>query len=425
MIIIGGSVAGAPTAMLLARHGHRVLLIEKSVFPRDTNSTHFIWPRGVSYLNRWGLAEHILKSTPHYTNMELNIEGISLTGCIPLEDLKQRFRGLHGDDHGVMNTYCGPRRYFLDTYLLDSAKKSGVEVIEGATYKHPIMENNVVTGISANLSDGSSFIAKANIVIAADGRFSKFAKDVNAEYVDYRELSTFAYYGYFSGINREELAIHKRGQFGTAIFPTQNNRQMVLVYGPTALWNNFKEDEENNFFNLFSFCAPDIGELVKKGKRMENFKACGRMPAFQRVSHGRGWALIGDAGSFKDQVTAMGITHAFRDAELMSTFLHRALSNEMSIEDALQQYEQIRKQDYIDYFNLVCKTAEMNPYSIQDLKYYYTIKNNPEMVNQLLSQFGDTLPIHQGKEVTILNNKYFPEDINYFDPDSYPTSFPL
>ena len=44
-IVIGASVAGAPTATWLARKGHRVLLVDKARFPRDTNSTHFVWPR--------------------------------------------------------------------------------------------------------------------------------------------------------------------------------------------------------------------------------------------------------------------------------------------------------------------------------------------------------------------------------------------
>jgi menaquinone-9 beta-reductase len=63
-IVVGASVAGAPTATWLARKGHRVLLVDKARFPRDTNSTHFVWPRGMSYLNRLGVAQRILEHTP-------------------------------------------------------------------------------------------------------------------------------------------------------------------------------------------------------------------------------------------------------------------------------------------------------------------------------------------------------------------------
>ena len=88
VVVIGSGVAGAPTAMLLARAGHKVLLIDRHEFPRDALSTHFIWPRGVSYLSRWGLAEPILQQTPHFTTLEMNVEGISLRGSVPIAHLE-------------------------------------------------------------------------------------------------------------------------------------------------------------------------------------------------------------------------------------------------------------------------------------------------------------------------------------------------
>lgn len=424
-IVIGGSVSGAPTAMLLARQGHKVLLIEKSIFPRDTNSTHFIWPRGMSYLNRWGLADHILESAPHYRNMEISIEGISLVGSVPLQDLKQRFIKLHGNDDGVIDYYCGPRRYFLDDYLLKQSREAGVDVREGMTFKKTIVEDGRVTGILAKYSGGEELQAKAKIVIGADGRFSHFAKDVGAEYKDYRELSTFAYYGYFSGIEREELAIHKKGRLGTAIYPTQNDTHMVLVYGPTAWWDDFKKDTEKNFLDVFRFCAPEIAKLVEKAERTENFKVCGTMPAFQRESYGPGWALVGDAGSFKDQVTAMGITHSFRDAELITSFLHPSLLGEMSIDDALANYRTVRNSDYQEYFDLVCHVAEMNSYSQDELKYFYSIRNNQGMIDQMISQFGDTLSTTSGVDVKLLPDEDYPKFIQSFNPNQYPSSFPI
>lgn len=391
-IVIGGSVAGAPTAMLLARKGHKVLLIERSIFPRDTNSTHFIWPRGMSYLNRWGLAKDILEATPHYKNLMINIEGINLSGHVPLHDLKNRFMALHGDDDHVINDYCGPRRYFLDNFLLGSALKAGVEVKLQTSYVSAILEKDTVKGITM-LHNGNTYQAYAKIIIAADGRFSKFAKDVGAAFTDYREKSTFAYYSYFSGIDREELAIHKKGRLGTAIFPTLNATQMALVYGPSTLWADFKKNAEKNFFEIFEFCAPDIVELIKKGKRTENFKGCSQMHAFQRENFGKGWALIGDAASFKDQVTAMGITHAFRDADLIASCVHKALIGETSMPMALEKYKEKRAHDYIDYFNLVCKTAEMNHYTQNELSYFNAIKHDQDKVNEIISQFADTLPL--------------------------------
>ena len=425
VIVVGGSVSGAPTAMLLARQGYNVLLVDKSTFPRDANSNHLIWPRGMSYLNRWGLADHILKSSPHQKNIEINIEGINLGGSVPLQDIKQRFLKLHGNDDGVIDYYCAPRRYFLDEYLLNASKDSGVDVREGVTFKKTIVEDGRVTGIVARKAKGEEFQAKAKIVIGADGRFSNLAKDVGAKTKNYRELSTFAYYSYFSNINKEYALIHKRGRLGTAIVPTQNNTHMVLAYGPTAWWNDFKKDAEKNFFDTFRFCAPDIAPLVENGHRTENFKASAIMPSFQRELFGPGWALVGDAASFKDPVSAIGITHGFRDAELITSFLHRTLSGEMSMESALAQYQEVRANDYEDYFDFVCKNAEMNSYSKEELKYLYSIKDNKKMIDAMISQLADTLPLSSGNNTSLLPDEEYPDFIQTFDPDSYPSSFPI
>lgn len=54
-IVIGARCGGSPTAMLLARKGYRVLLVDKAMFPSDTMSTHFIHLPGVALLQRWGI----------------------------------------------------------------------------------------------------------------------------------------------------------------------------------------------------------------------------------------------------------------------------------------------------------------------------------------------------------------------------------
>src|SRR3954468_17926798 len=91
-IVIGARCAGSPTAMLLARQGHRVLVVDRATFPSDVISTHFLWPHGASYLNRWGLLDRVLAETPSRKQIKLVNEGIPLTGSVPLDLLRQHFR---------------------------------------------------------------------------------------------------------------------------------------------------------------------------------------------------------------------------------------------------------------------------------------------------------------------------------------------
>ena len=397
VVVIGSGVAGAPTAMLLARSGHKVLLIDRHTFPRDRLSTHFIWPRGVSYLNRWGLAERIFAQTPHFNTLEMNVEGISLKGSVPLAHLESRFRQLHGDSRGVTTTYCGPRRHFLDQLLQDEARRAGAEVRDGTAFIEPIMDGGVVTGVRTESATGNPLSVRARLVVGADGMYSTFAKKVGARVTQSWNLSTFAYWGYFSGIGKDGLSFYRKGRLGMAIFPTSGGTHMVLAYGPTGWWNDFRKNANNNFHQTIAFCDPEIGEMVLAGKREEPFKACGHMPAFHHDLWGPGWVLVGDAGSFKDQVTAIGITHAFRDAELVTPFINRAFAGEMTMDAALASYTSVRAADYLDYFNLVCKLAEMNVYSKQEVEFFYSIHKDQVRVDEIISQFGDTLPLSQGQ----------------------------
>ena len=418
VIIIGGSVSGSPTAMLLAQQGIKVLLIDKQTFPRDVNSTHFIWPRGVSYLRRWGLGNKFRDTVPHCRDMELNIEGIGMIGSVPLQDLQNRFSSLHGDAENITDLYMGPRRYFLDTILMEAAKEAGVEVREGATFDHITQQNGTVTGIVGKNADGSRFSAQASLVIGADGRYSSFAEQVGARITDKRNPSTFAYYGYFSGISQSMLAIHKKGRLGTAIFPTQDDTHLVLVYGPHLWWDEFRKDAEQNFLFTYEYCSPAIAEKIAQSKRTEAFKSCGWMPAFKRENTGPGWALIGDAASFKDQVSAMGITHAFRDAELITQHITHAFSKGFDVSEALLEYATARSNDYNDYFNLVCNVAEMNPYKKEEIKHIYRTRNNQSVVNTMISQFGDTLPVHfTAANDTNETSCHYPDWIRNYDID--------
>jgi 2-polyprenyl-6-methoxyphenol hydroxylase-like FAD-dependent oxidoreductase len=415
VIVIGGSVAGASTAMLLARRGYDVLLVERETFPRDTLSTHFIWPRGMTYLNRWGLAERILSRTPHSTHMNVTIEGISFAGSVPVAALQERFRTLHGDSEGVTNTYCGPRRYLLDQILLDEAASSGADVRQAVTFTQTIEEAGVVKGICATTASGTTIMAHAPLVIGADGRFSTFAKAVGAQTKDYRELSTFAFFGYFKGIELNDVAIHKRGRLGTAMFPTSDGSHMSLVYGPTEWWSEFKADAEENFFRTFEFCAPEMGERLRGAKREERFKGCGTMPAFQLENVGPGWALVGDAGSFKDQVTAMGITHAFRDAELITNYIHTAFSGKLPLDQALATYQQVRAADYEEYFDLVCHIAEMNAYTRAELEHFHALSKDQARVDEFMAQFGDTVPLSASGPEPEVDVASLPAHIRDFD----------
>jgi 2-polyprenyl-6-methoxyphenol hydroxylase-like FAD-dependent oxidoreductase len=83
-IVIGARVAGSPTAMLLARKGYRVLLVDHASFPSDTMSTHQIQLPGSAALKRWGLLDRVVATgLPVAERVRMEMGGIAVEGQFP------------------------------------------------------------------------------------------------------------------------------------------------------------------------------------------------------------------------------------------------------------------------------------------------------------------------------------------------------
>ena len=120
-IIVGARCAGAPTAMLLARKGYRVLVVDRATFPSDTISTHIIWPHGAEIMDRWGLLDRLAATgcPPIALNLIFDVGPFALKGGVT-------------DTNGGRGGFC-PRRTVLDKMLVDAAVEAGAELREGFT----------------------------------------------------------------------------------------------------------------------------------------------------------------------------------------------------------------------------------------------------------------------------------------------------
>src|SRR5262249_32930566 len=150
VIVVGARCAGSPTAMLLARKGYKVLVVDRATFPSDTVSTHLIHPPGVSALRRWGL-----------------LDRLGATGCPALHTYKFDFgpfviSGSPGTGENSTVSYA-PRRTVLDKLLVDAAAESGAEVREGFTVDEVVVDANRVTGIRGR-GTGNPVTEKARFV---------------------------------------------------------------------------------------------------------------------------------------------------------------------------------------------------------------------------------------------------------------------
>jgi flavin-dependent dehydrogenase len=324
-IVIGARCAGSPTAMLLARQGYNVLLVDKSTFPSDIMSTHYIHLPGVARLQNWGLLDRVWAAgTPRIEQVTVYLDGVPFTP--PRFDAEL--------------AACCPRRTVLDKILVDAAVEAGVELREGFSVRELVFDDGAVAGISGS-QGGATVTEKARIVIGADGLHSLVARHVKPAEYDAVPSLTFAYYAYFSGVPAEGAELRPLDEGGILVFPTNDGLTCVAAGGPTEGFHNFRADIEGNFFKLLDR-MPDLAGRVRAGKREERFVGTNDQPNYFRRPYGPGWALVGDAGYHRDFITGLGITDAFRDAELLTEAIDAGFSGRRSLDEAMAGYESVR-----------------------------------------------------------------------------------
>jgi flavin-dependent dehydrogenase len=325
-IIVGARCAGSPTAMLLARKGYRVLLVDKSSFPSDIMSTHFIQPPGVARLQRWGLLERVDASNcPPITEVAVSFNGVPF--ALPPPD---------GQPVGPP-AYC-PRRTVLDKILVDAAVEAGVELRERFSVKELVWEDGRVAGVR-----GATVTEQARIVIGADGMRSLVAKAVQAPEYNTKPSLSFGYYAYWSNLPLDGAEAHFMEDGGVLAFPTNDGQACIAVGGPDELFPEFRKDIPANYAKIVEK-VPELYQKLRNAKQEERFAGTNDQPNFFRRPFGPGWALVGDAGYHRDFITGLGITDAFRDAELLADAIDAGFSGRKPLDAALAGYERQRNE---------------------------------------------------------------------------------
>jgi 2-polyprenyl-6-methoxyphenol hydroxylase-like FAD-dependent oxidoreductase len=345
-IVVGARCAGSPTAMLLARKGYRVLVVDRATFPSDTVSTHILHPLGVRALSSWGL-----------------LDRLTATGCPPIDTYAFDFgpftiAGAPGTREAPVG-YC-PRRTILDKLLVDAAAQSGAEVREGFAVDEILIEDGRAVGIKGRSKHGGAITERADIVVGADGRNSLMAEAVRPAQYDEKPALLVAYYSYWSGLpmsGRFEQYI--RDGTGFAAAPTHDGLTMVIAGWPHARFDECKKDIEGNFLKTMAL-APAFADRLRDARREARF-AGAAVPNYFRKPYGPGWALVGDAGYNRDFITGQGMMDAFHDAELCTVALDRAFSAAQPFDAAMSEYQRARDARVTSMYEFTCMLATLEP----------------------------------------------------------------
>lgn len=379
-IVIGARCGGSPTAMLLARKGYRVLLVDRATFPSDTVSTHFIHAPGMAALDRWGLRDELAASgCPSIQTYSFDFGPFTIAGSPQASD-------------GVDIALC-PRRQVLDTMLVHAAADSGVEVREGFSIDEVLVEDGSVVGVRGKDAGGATVTERSTVVVGADGRSSSVAKAVQPEQYNEKPAVGPAFYSYWSGVGSSGFEVHVREGCGMAAFPTHDDLTLVIVGLPEEEHRAARNDVEGAFLRTVDL-APALGDRVRSGTREERFRTATDLAGYFRKPYGPGWALVGDAGYHLHPITAQGITDAFLDAERLTEALDTFFAERDTYEKAMARYQSARDEHVAPMYEMTFDFAQVDkPPPPETQALLGAVAGHQQAMDDFVSVQAGTLPI--------------------------------
>jgi flavin-dependent dehydrogenase len=380
-IIVGARCAGAPVALLLARKGYKVLLLDRTTFPSDMAfSNHFVHQTGSARLKRWGL-----------------LDKLAATGCPPIMEDHWDYgafvlSGSPPPADGGVTTAFAPRRKVLDPILVAAAVDAGAELRDGFTVQQVVWDKDQVTGIRGHGKNGATVTENARITIGADGMFSTIAQAVKAAEAHNKPPLEGSWYSYWSGVPMKGWHLWLRPQ--RVIFAYNTNDNLSLIGAAFAIKDvpAVRKDVESHYMQALAENAPELFERMKSGRRESHFVG-GAIPSYVRKPYGPGWALVGDAGYQKDPCTASGITDAFGSAELLAEAIDAGFSGREPSDSALAGYEQKRNQAELPYFELTTQLAALDTPPPETVQLLSALQNNPEQRSRFFGVLAHTVPV--------------------------------
>jgi flavin-dependent dehydrogenase len=329
-IIVGARVAGASTAMLLARAGLRVLVIDRARHGTDTLSTHAFMRGGVMQLSRFGLLDEVIAA-----------------GTPPVHRTVIRY----GDTEETVDIRPGPyvpalfapRRNLLDRILVDAAVRAGADVRFQTALTGLLRDDDGrVIGVEARGPSGHRLVARAPLTIGADGLRSRVAREVGALTYESGTNASAMVVGYWSGVQVEGYQWLYGTGMSAGIIPTNDGQVCVWAGTPSSGFERQRREPDLGIHRILRTVAPDWSQALSRGHQHGPVRGFPGVQGFLRQPWGRGWALVGDASHFKDPLTTHGMTDALRDAELLARAVLGSAEGTDDLDHALAGYQDLR-----------------------------------------------------------------------------------
>ncbi len=325
VVVVGARAAGAATALLLARAGLSVAVVDRDRPDADTLSTHALMRGAVVQLRRWGVLDDLIRAgTPPIRETTFHYATESVV--VPIKP------------GGGVDALYAPRRTVLDPLLAAAAREAGADVRHRATLVGLREHDGRIAGVDVRDHDGRVTAIDARLVIGADGRHSTLARLVAAPITGLATHTTACAYGYYRDLpcRGYEWAYRTSGMAG--LIPTNDGLTCVFVAQRPERLGRGRPGLEA----ALAEASPDLAARLRAAAPVSPVRTFVGQPGYLRRPWGPGWALVGDAGSWKAPISAGGLTDALRDAELLACAAVRVLTGEASEAETFGCYETIR-----------------------------------------------------------------------------------
>jgi flavin-dependent dehydrogenase len=375
--VVGGRVAGSSTAMLLARAGLRVALLDRSSYGSDTVSTHALMRTGVLQLSRWGLLDELKAAgTPPVHRVTFQY--------VDADPVQVSIRPSAGVD-----ALYAPRRHLLDRVLVDAAARAGVDVHHETTVTGLLHdEHGRVAGVRAAARRGGVRDVGASLTVGADGIRSVVADRAGAPVVRQGRTASAVLYRYYAGLTADGYRWAYGDGCAAGLISTNDGQTCVFVSTTPARMRALRKDgTDAAFITLLTEAAPGLAGQVADAERVSRIYGWGGVPGFVRRSWGPGWALVGDAGYFKDPITTHGMTDALRDAALLTDEILEALAGGTPEAVALCRYQATRDR----------LSAELMSATEEVARYDWDTTRVQRLLRRVSSAMSDELDVMQAR----------------------------
>lgn len=357
VIIIGGGPAGSTTATLVAEHGHKTLLLERSLFPRFHVGESLI-PETYWTLKRLGLLDELKQSAfPRKYSVQFVSDGYKESAPFYFDE---------HNPHECSVTWQVVRGDF-DKMLMDKAQSHGATIRTDGQVLDVLFEGDQAVGVRAQFDEGDKKSVrelKSKIVVDATGQSAFLANRLGLKTPD-KKLKMGTVWTYYRGAHRDSgkdegatLIMQTEGKKSWFWYiPLPNDIVSIGCTGPLGFMFSKDRGSAEDVFQAELKRCPALEKRLTNATRDADYFTTKDFSYRAKQAAGPGWLLVGDAFGFIDPVYSSGVYLALKSGELAADAIDHALKkNDLSAEtlgawqpEYIQGLEMFRKLVYAFY----------------------------------------------------------------------------